>query len=113
MDVPCPACSRGPTGFAGHDDLTVQTIGDGRMMLRCRSCGSFWSRTLEKEGYFAWAALTERMAAGTDMGIAVPHASLAAGHRGLPWRGSDIAGRPPRGAHAMFESEQTPLWPRA
>ena len=98
MDGPCQACSRGPTGFAGHEDLNVHTLGDGRMMLRCRPCGSFWSRTLEKEGYFAWAALTERMAAGAE-GNAVPPLSLGSESRGLPWRGSEIVlGRPPRGA---------------
>ena len=98
MDVPCQACCRGPTGFAGHGELNVHTIGDRRMMLRCRSCGSFWSRTLEKEGYLAWAALTELMAAGAEMGIAVPALSVAAGRRGMPWRGSEIAGRAPRGS---------------
>ena len=98
MDVPCQACSRGPTGFAGHDGLNVHTIGDGRLMLRCRPCGSFWSRTLEKEGYFAWAALTQQMAAGAEMGIAVPPPSLASDRVGLPWRGSEISGRPARGA---------------
>lgn len=96
MDGPCQACSRGPTGFAGHEDLNVHTIGDGRMMLRCRPCGSFWSRTLEKEGYFAWAALTDRMATSAEMGIAVP--PLASERLGLPWRGSDITGRAARGA---------------
>ena len=97
MDVPCPACSRGPTGFAGHSELNVHTIGDRRMMLRCR-CGAFWSRTLEKEGYFAWAALTQRMAASAELGIPVPALSLAPGDRGLPWHGSGISGRPARGA---------------
>ena len=87
MDVPCQACSRGPTGFAGHDELNVNTIGDGRMMLRCGSCGSFWSRTLEREGYFAWAALTQRMAACPELGIAVPPLSLSPHDRGLAWRG--------------------------
>jgi hypothetical protein len=96
MDVPCPACSRGPKGFAGHSELNVHTIGYGRMMLRCRPCGAFWSRTLEKEGYFAWAALTERMAANAEMGIPVPPLSIASGARGLPWRGSAIFGRPAR-----------------
>jgi hypothetical protein len=97
MDIPCPACFRGPTGFAGHDELNAHTIGDGRMMLRCGSCRSFWSRTLEKEGYFAWAALTERMAASAEMGIAVPPLSLASEPRGLPWRGSELAARTARG----------------
>jgi hypothetical protein len=100
MDEPCEACFRGPTGFAGHDELSVRTIGDGRLMLRCRSCASLWSRTLEKQGYFAWAALTEQMASCAEMGIAVPPLSLASGAaRGLPWRGSEISGRGARGAH--------------
>jgi hypothetical protein len=87
MDVPCQACACGPTGFAGHDELNVNTIGDGRMMLRCGSCGSFWSRSLEREGYFAWAALTQRMAASPEMGVAVPPLSISPQGRGLPWRG--------------------------
>ena len=98
MDVPCPACARGPTGFAGHGELNVHTIGDGRMMLRCRPCGAFWSRTLEKEGYFAWAALTERMAASAQLGIPVPPLSLVQEFRGLPWRASETIDRPARGA---------------
>lgn len=98
MDVPCQACTSGPTGFAGHGDLNVHTLGDGRMMLRCRPCGAFWSRTLEKEGYFAWTALTDQMAASADMGIEVPRLSLACERLGLPWRGSEISGRGPRGA---------------
>ena len=90
MEAPCQACVSGPIGFAGHDALNVNTIGDGRMMLRCASCGSFWSRTLQREGYFAWAALTERMAANPELGIAVPPLSLATQGRGLPWRGEDF-----------------------
>ena len=87
MDAPCLPCSSGPFGFAGHADLNVQTVGDARMMLRCRSCGSFWSRTLEREGYFSWGALTERMACSPRMGIAVPPLSTDAGSCSLPWRG--------------------------
>lgn len=87
MDVPCMACSSGPSGFAGHADLSVQTVGDACISLRCRRCGSFWSRTLVPEGYFAWAAVTERMASSAQMGIAVPPLSTAT-LRPLPWRGS-------------------------
>ena len=90
MDVPCQACSRGPTGFAGHDELNVNTIGDGRMMLRCGSCGAFWSRTLERQGYFTWAALTQRMAASPALGIAVPPLSLSPHGRGLAWGGENF-----------------------
>jgi hypothetical protein len=79
MDVPCLACLSGPFGFAGHADLNVQTIGDARMMLRCGRCGSFWSRTLQREGYFSWAALTERMASSHGMGITVPRLSTGVG----------------------------------
>ncbi len=61
MDAPCLACFGGPFGFAGHADLIVQTVGDARMALRCRRCGSFWSRSLEREGYFSWAAINDRM----------------------------------------------------
>lgn len=98
MDVPCQACILGPAGFAGHDALTVFTIGDCRLMLRCGACGSYWSRTLRKEGYFAWTTLTERMASGAGMGIEVPRPGAASAMRGLPWRGSAIFGRPARGA---------------
>ena len=72
MDAPCLACAGGPSGFDGHADLMMRTIGDARVTLRCRNCFSFWSRTLEREGYFAWSALTEGMASGPRMGIAVP-----------------------------------------
>ena len=98
MDAPCQACARGPTGFTGHDDLTVKTIGNCRLMLRCRPCGSYWSRTLRKEGYFAWSALTERMAAGAGMGVPVPRPGDACAMLALPWRGSEILGPAARGA---------------
>jgi hypothetical protein len=87
MDAPCPACSSGPFGFAGHSDLAVQTIGDARLSLQCRRCDSFWSRTYAREGYFTWAAITERMAASPFMGIAVPPLSTDSDLRPLPWRG--------------------------
>jgi hypothetical protein len=98
MDAPCQACTHGPGGFAGHDELTVFTIGDGCLMLRCRACDSCWSRTLVKEGYFAWAALTERMAAGAGMGIEVPRPGAACVMRELPLRSGGTCGqRPARG----------------
>lgn len=86
MDVPCQACFRGPAGIAGHGELNVHTIGDGRMMLRCQACGAFWSRTIAREGYFTWAPLTERMAAGAEMGVAVPPRSFPPEYPGLSWR---------------------------
>ena len=100
MDAPCKACSGGPFGFAGHADLNVQNIGDARILLRCSRCHSFWSRTLQTEGYFAWAALTEGMARGRDMGGPVPPRSIGI-LRPLPWRGaaSTRLGHPgPRGS---------------
>ena len=77
MDVPCVACSSGPYGFAGHADLTVQTLGDDRISLQCRGCRSFWSRSYAREGYFIWAALTQRMASSAQLGVAVPRPSTA------------------------------------
>jgi len=88
MDVPCQACLRDPSGFAGHADLNVQRVGDSRMALRCGQCGSLWSRTLEREGYFAWAPLTPRMAAAPEMGIPVPPLSVHL-TRAMPWRFGD------------------------
>jgi hypothetical protein len=105
MDAPCKACSGGPLGFVGHSDLIVRTLGDARMTLQCRKCESFWCRTFEREGYFAWAAITEPMAASPEMGIRVPPRSTDPGFRPLPWYGGGdflwlaaIAGRnAPRG----------------
>jgi hypothetical protein len=88
MDTPCLPCLDGPFGFAGHPDLVVQTVGDARMSLRCARCGSFWSRSLEREGYFSWAAMTERMSCNPRMGIAVPPLSTSDDLRSLPWRGA-------------------------
>jgi len=87
MDAPCKACSSGPVGFAGHAALIVQNLGDARISLQCSRCDSFWSRTLEQEGYFAWAALTEGMARSSRMGIPVPARSTDTTVRPLPWRG--------------------------
>jgi len=72
MDALCPACLSGPSGFAGHVDLMTRTIGDYRMSLRCRRCGSPWSRTLVSEGHFTWASITERIAHSPYVGIPVP-----------------------------------------
>lgn len=88
MDVPCDECARGPKGFAGHGELVVQTIGDGCLSLRCRACGAHWSRRLQREGYFAWAALTARMAASPGIGIPVPPLSHSRAGRGMPWGGA-------------------------
>ena len=71
-NAPCPACSSGPVGFAGHADLRAQTLGDFHMSLRCRRCESLWSRTLEQEGIFTWSAITERMSLSPRVGIRVP-----------------------------------------
>lgn len=72
MDVPCLACAGEPSGFDGHHELRMRTIGDARVTLQCLRCHSIWSRTLEREGYFVWSALTEGMASVPGMGIAVP-----------------------------------------
>jgi hypothetical protein len=101
MDTPCKACSSGPFGFAGHANLNVQSLGDARISLRCSRCDSLWSRTLEREGYFVWAALTEGMAGSPLMGIPVPPRSTDTAHCPLPWRGAPstrLAPRGPRGS---------------
>jgi hypothetical protein len=72
MDTLCHACSSGPSGFAGHTDLMAQSLGDDRISLRCRRCGSPWSRTFVRDGDFAWACITERMAHSPHVGIPVP-----------------------------------------
>ena len=84
MEAPCIACARGPFGFAGHADLTVQTLGDARISLQCRDCRSFWARSYAREGYFIWAALTERMASSAHLGNAVPPRSTDQRPRALP-----------------------------
>jgi hypothetical protein len=100
MDAPCTACSSGPFGFAGHDALYVQNLGDGRISLQCSRCASLWSRTLERQGYFAWRALTEGMARGVDMGDPVPPRSTGTTLRPLSWRGTSSrpVPREPRGS---------------
>jgi hypothetical protein len=89
METTCQSCLRSPLlGFAGHDDLNVRRLGDNRMTLQCRLCESFWSRTFKREGYFAWAAITEPMASSPEMGIRVPPRSTDEDYRPLPWHGS-------------------------
>ena len=82
MDSPCVKCSNGPSGFDGHADLGVQSVGDARISMHCRRCGSYWSRTFAR-GLFTWAAITERMAASPHMGIAVPPLSTTSRDTGL------------------------------
>jgi hypothetical protein len=70
--MPCDACSHGPSGIEGHQDLLVQAIGGYRIMLKCRRCDSLWSRAQPAQSRFEWTRITAQMARFATQGIAVP-----------------------------------------
>src|SRR5688500_8525081 len=82
MDVPCNACLTGPSGFQGHAELMVQTLGDGRLLSQCQRCRAFWVRTAHAGGAFAWSGITERMAFNSALGVTVPPRTRGPGQGG-------------------------------
>jgi hypothetical protein len=72
MDVNCHACLSGPCGFMGHADLMAQTVGDHRISFKCRLCHLFWTRSIARDGGFAWTVVSEQVAYSPALGVIVP-----------------------------------------
>ena len=51
----CARCEEGPANASGHDDLFADSFHEGDLMLKCRSCGSFWVRKAIGDGTFTWS----------------------------------------------------------
>ena len=84
MNTPCPACSNGPAGPAGHDALMAVSMGGTCLSLQCETCHSFWQRTSDRKLGFIWRAVDGP--GGLD-----PRAGVA-----IPPRSTDSVGRPLR-----------------
>ncbi len=54
MENACAACTKGPSGIDGHQDLLVQMMGNAVMTFKCRSCAAVWSRSYRGEGELVW-----------------------------------------------------------
>ena len=54
MEKACAACTSGPTGIDGHQDLMVQMMGNAVITFKCRACETIWSRTYRGEGELVW-----------------------------------------------------------
>jgi hypothetical protein len=61
----CLACSSGPRGIAGHEQLFSHTMGSSEMHFVCRSCGSAWARQSADTGAFEWRAIDSPSGADT------------------------------------------------
>ena len=44
MSTKCRPCEIGPAGPAGHDDLFSHAFAQGKIVVKCRACGTCWSR---------------------------------------------------------------------
>jgi hypothetical protein len=56
--APCPECSQGPAGIAGHDRLFSHTMSAVAMHFKCRACELAWARTQASDGVYRWEAIT-------------------------------------------------------
>jgi hypothetical protein len=72
MNAPCAACVAGPSSIVGHPDLMVQSLGNSRQTFKCRHCDTLWSRSGKRAGEFAWQALADPQARGTEIGVVLP-----------------------------------------
>ena len=44
MAMKCNDCESGPAGHAGHENLFSHAFSRGKVVLRCRACGTCWCR---------------------------------------------------------------------
>jgi hypothetical protein len=51
----CAACSRGPSGLLGHEDLFSQSMDASQLQFKCRACGHTWARLYKGVGTIEWA----------------------------------------------------------
>jgi hypothetical protein len=63
----CIECERGPAHIEGHQFLFTVSMGGSRMLFRCSTCGTTWSRRYAGDGGFEWAA-----PAGEHPGVDTP-----------------------------------------
>ena len=55
MTPRCARCQTGPVERAGHEDLYTQSFVGSDVMLKCRDCGTLWTRTYATASRFVWA----------------------------------------------------------
>ena len=54
MNTKCQECEAGPAGQGGHDNLFSHAFFGGEVVLKCRKCGTFWSRRASGRDVFGW-----------------------------------------------------------
>jgi hypothetical protein len=81
MEALCPACTVGPAGIEGHQDLRVRSLGENAMGFTCRTCHALWSRTYSTHGSFFWL---RRAAPGADVGMSLPSSGPPQGPANAP-----------------------------
>jgi hypothetical protein len=59
-------CRAGPSDIGGHEDLYVHSFAGPTVILKCRTCHSFWTRKLAGDRSFDW------ICASGAQGILVP-----------------------------------------
>jgi len=53
MGTQCQECQAGPSGQFGHDNLFTHAFFGAEIVMRCRTCGTCWSRRTKGEP-FVW-----------------------------------------------------------
>jgi len=53
MSEKCPECAAGPEGQFGHDSLFTHAFFGPELVMKCRKCGTCWSRRARGEP-FGW-----------------------------------------------------------
>jgi uncharacterized Zn finger protein len=44
MTTKCQQCESGPAGEGGHENLFSHAFSRGKVVMKCRTCGTCWSR---------------------------------------------------------------------
>jgi uncharacterized Zn finger protein len=55
MSTKCADCEKGPQGQAGHENLYSHAFFGGEVVMKCRKCGTFWSRHANGRDGFVWS----------------------------------------------------------
>ena len=56
MKSSCTKCQAGPKEIGGHEDLYVHSFVGPTVVMKCRACDSFWTRSHPDNSTFEWIA---------------------------------------------------------
>lgn len=54
MTTKCADCEKGPAGQGGHDNLFSHSFVGGNVLMKCRACGTCWTRVSEGNDVYRW-----------------------------------------------------------